>query len=200
MGEHRQTTWGCASVKETASQFDLRTIPARVSREHFLKARRGDNSRTDGVVSRGEGSMLIGQRYGSIGLLIAFVGNTAAAQEMGAPQTYGTDGRLFSAGTIDYFLLSRRSYLTEDSSGYEGQVRAVRKYPGGGYEIKLKDFTARCIAPFDNIVQIAWSDPAQQGSKHVVPVKNPAKFPRQDAKESYNLYWAACRNVFQKFK
>lgn len=144
--------------------------------------------------------MLVHRRWGSIGLVVAFVGGAGVAQELGASQTYGSDGRQFSAGTIDYFLLSRRSYRSEDSSGYSGEVRAVRKYPGGGYEIKLKDFSARCFAPFDNMTQVIWSDPGQQGTEHIVSIRRSAKSPGQDNRESYNLYWAACQGVFQKFK
>jgi hypothetical protein len=144
--------------------------------------------------------MLVDHRRGIVALLFALMGGAAIAQERGTPQTYGPEGRLFSSGAIDYFLMSRRSYATEDSSGYDGQVRAVKKYPGGGYEIKLKDYVARCFAPFDNMVQIVWSDPGQEEIGHVVPIKTPAKFPGQDSKESYNLYWAACHGVFQKFR
>jgi hypothetical protein len=144
--------------------------------------------------------MRINGRSAGIGLLVALAGSAAFSQERGPLQSYGPDGRLFSAGTIDYFLLSRQSYLTEDSSGYEGQVRAVIKYYGGAFEIKLKDYTARCNAPFDNMVYIAWSDAGVQGSPHTVPVKTPSRFPGEDAKESYNLYWAACHNNFLKFK
>jgi hypothetical protein len=145
------------------------------------------------------GAMRI-HRLAGICLWVALAGNAAVAQERGPLQDYGTDGRLFSSGTIDYFLLSRRSYLSEDSGGYDGQVRAVIKHPGGAYEIKLKDYFARCNAPFDHMVYIAWSDPGQQESTHSVSIKTPTRFPGEAAKESYNLYWAACHNVFQKFK
>jgi hypothetical protein len=79
-------------------------------------------------------------------------------------------------------------------------VRAVKKYPGGEFEIIMKDYIARCYAPFDNMVEIIWSDPGQQGSEHSVPIKNPTRFPGQATKESYNLYWAAWQGQFLKFK
>jgi hypothetical protein len=134
------------------------------------------------------------------GIFIAFLDAAGLAQELGPLQTFGSDGRLFSAGTIDYFMLSRQSYATEDSSGHQGQVRAVKKFSGGGYEIILKDYIARCNAPFDNMVEIIWSDPGQQGSERSVAIKNPSKFPGQATKESFNLYWAACQGQFLKFK
>jgi hypothetical protein len=97
-------------------------------------------------------------------------------------------------------MLSRQSYATEDSSGHQGQVRAVKKYPGGGYEIIVKDYIARCYAPFDHMVEIIWSNPGQEDSAHSVAIKNSSKLPEQATKESYNLYWAACHGQFQKFK
>lgn len=120
-------------------------------------------------------------------------------QQFGEMKNFGDDGRLFSSGSIDYYLLSIQSYMSEDSTGYRGSVRAVKKYPGGGYEIKLKDYSARCVAPFDHMVQIVWSEPGKDDSVPVA-IKNPAKPPTPDTKESYNLYWAACRGQFQRFK
>lgn len=124
------------------------------------------------------------------------------AQEVGPLQTFGSDGRLFSAGDNDYYLLSRRSYMTEDSSGYDGQIRQVKKYPGGGFEIKIKDYIARCNAPFDNDVLVVWFEPGEKetGQGRSVAIKRPDKFPGSATKDSYNLYWAACHGNFKKFK
>jgi hypothetical protein len=144
--------------------------------------------------------MLVDQRWGNVGLLVALIGSVAIAQELGTPQTYGPDGRLFSSDTIDYFLLSRRSYATEDSSGYDGDVRAVRKYPGGGYQIILKHYVVRCFAPFDHLVQVIWSNLGDENNSNSVDIINPTKLLGQDRKESYNLYWAACHEQFRRFK
>ncbi len=122
------------------------------------------------------------------------------SQELGISQTYGENGRLFSSGDDDYFLLSRQTYATDDSSGYQGQIRVVKKYSGGGYEIKTRDYIARCNAPFDHMVQIIWSEPGEDTNPRYVPIKNPGKFPGRAIKDSYNLYWAACHDQFRKFK
>jgi hypothetical protein len=140
-----------------------------------------------------------------IGIFLAIVSalnfaHLAHSQELGQEETFGTDGRQFSAGQIDYFLLSRQRYVSEDSSGYQGDVRAVKKFPGGGYEIVLKRYIARCSAPVDNLVYVSWSNPGEQSNPHMVSIKNPGKFPGQDAKESYNLFWAACHGQYRKFK
>ena len=131
-------------------------------------------------------------------IFVASVG-TSNGQQLGEIKNFGDDGRLFSSGGIDYYLLSVQSYMSEDSTGYLGSVRAVKKYPGGGYEIKLKDYSARCIAPFDRGVQVTWSEPGKENSVSV-PIDNPDRRPAPETKESYNLYWAACRQQFRRFK
>jgi hypothetical protein len=150
-------------------------------------------------ISLGAGEM----RSACFAILAAsiFVASTGAShgQQLGEIKNFGDDGRLFSSGNIDYYLLSIQSYMSEDSTGYLGSVRAVKKYPGGGYEIKLKDYSARCVAPFDHLVQIAWFEPGIQNSISV-PIKNPDKRPKPDNIESYNLYWAVCRQQFRRFK
>jgi hypothetical protein len=124
----------------------------------------------------------------------------ARSQELGQVETFGSDGRQFSSAQIDYYLLTRQRYVSEDSSGYQGDVRAVKKFPGGGYEIVLKRYIARCSAPVDNQVYVSWSNPGEESNPHTVSIKNPGKFPGQGAKESYNLFWAACRGQYRKFK
>lgn len=115
-------------------------------------------------------------------------------------ESFGTDGRQFSSAQIDYFLLTRQRYVSDDSSGYQGHVRAVKKFPGGGHEVILKRYVARCSAPADNQVYVSWSNPGEESNPHMVNIKNPGKFPGQDAKESYNLFWAACHGQYRKFK
>jgi hypothetical protein len=139
-------------------------------------------------------------RAAVLALVISVGGKSSLSQEMRPVQTYGQDGRLFNSGTIDYFLISRQRYVSEDSSGYEGDVRAVKNYPGGAYEIIMKHYIARCVAPFDNNVQVIWSNPGDDSNFNSVNIIRPNKFPGQDNKESYNLYWAACHEQFKKFK
>jgi hypothetical protein len=135
-------------------------------------------------------------------LAAAVVGGSAICQELGPIERFGADGRLFSSGGDDYFLLSRQRYVSEDSSGYEGQVRIVKKYPNGGYEIHMRDYIARCVAPFDKQVYVVWAAAGEMDSKPGEPISitNPESLPNAANKESYNLYWAACHNQFRKFK
>jgi len=123
------------------------------------------------------------------------------AQEVGTLQSYGTDGRLFSTGEIDYFLLSRQSYGTEDSIGYTGQIRIVKKYAGDGFEIQMRDYTARCTS-YDENIYVMWSEAGKgdSGEGRMVDIKTPNRLARPAVKDSYNLYWAACKGQFRKFK
>jgi hypothetical protein len=131
--------------------------------------------------------------------LVALSG-AAWSQEMGPIQTFGNKGRLYSSGSDDYFLMSRQSYATEDSSGYEGQLRLVKKYEGGGYEEKLMDYIARCNAPFDHNTYVVVREAGSEEYGDSVNIATPEKFPGQTKKPAYNLYWAACHGQFSKFK
>ena len=146
--------------------------------------------------------MRLANSYLLLAFSVAVFAGMANAQEMGPLQTFGSDGRLFSSSGDDYFLLSRQSYATEDSRGYDGQIRQVKKYPGGGYEIKMRDFIARCVAPFDNMVYVVWYQPGarDESTSRSVDIKTPHRFPGAATKDSYNLYWAACHGQFRKFK
>ncbi|MBV6486926.1 MAG: hypothetical protein GHHEDOFH_00863 [Pseudorhodoplanes sp.] len=133
---------------------------------------------------------------------IALVVPPALAQETGPLETFGSNGRLYSGGGDEFYLLSRRSYASEDSRGYEGQIRIVRKYPGGGYEEQIMDYTARCFAPFDNMIYVIVREPGKESydDKDSTEIKSPNQFPGATEKSAYNLYWAACHSQFGKFK
>jgi hypothetical protein len=113
-------------------------------------------------------------------------------------ETFGDKGRLYNTGSDEYYLLSRRRYATEDSFGYEGRLRLVRKYEGGGYEEKLMDYTARCNA-YDKLIYVVVGEAGSEEHGNV-DIKNPEKFPGEAKKAAYNLYWAACHGQFRRFK
>ena len=125
---------------------------------------------------------------------------SASAQEVGNLESFGQDGRLYSTSGDEYYLLSRQSYTSEDSRGYQGQVRIVKKYPGGGYEIKMKDYVARCFAPFDNMTMVMMREVGQEEYSETIDIKSSEKTPSASKKDAYNLFWAACQSQFRKFK
>jgi hypothetical protein len=123
----------------------------------------------------------------------------AGAQQLGALETYGADGRLYSLDKNEHYLLSRQPYQSEDSSGYMGQIRFVIKYEGGGYEIKTREYTARCRA-VDDQSQVVTYEPGREEDTSSTAAIHPAKTPSADMKNAYNLFWAACYGKFRKFK
>lgn len=132
--------------------------------------------------------------------VVAVLGSAQSvlSQERGPLQSFGPEGRLYSSGQDQHFLLSRQSYGAEDSTGYEGQVRIVVKYPTGGYEIKIRNYIVDCTGEANSV---AFRDSGQSDTEYpdahpVTPGKSPT--PRQ--KDAYNLYWATCHGQFRKFK
>ena len=68
-------------------------------------------------------------------LTFCMLGSVTHSQELGSIETFGTNGRLYSLDKNEHYLLTRQSYGTEDLTGYQGQIRLVINYEGGGYEI-----------------------------------------------------------------
>lgn len=118
------------------------------------------------------------------------------AQELGPIQSFGSEGRLYS---IDRYLLSRQSYGTEDSTGYQGQFRIVKRYDGGGYEVETFDYIARCRAVDDNS-SIMTFRPGNLDEPLASVGVNIQKRPAAALTNAFNLFWAACHGQFQKFK
>lgn len=124
--------------------------------------------------------------------------NTPETQIVGEEKDYGNEGHLFSSGKDDYYLLSRAPKSDEGASGYLGQVRVVHHYEGGGYQILMKDYSARCKAA-DGVPFVTWTKAGNDSASITVRIDHPDTRPKADDKESYNLYWAACYESFQHF-
>jgi len=131
--------------------------------------------------------------------VLVFELSEKASEAPSASEEYGADGRLFSSGSDEYFLLSKTPDQREDSSGYRGQTRVVHHFRTGGFEILMKDYAAWCVTT-DNNPSVAWSNVGDTNAPPVtVPIRITRK-PKSQQKESYNLYWAACRGKFRRFK
>jgi hypothetical protein len=142
------------------------------------------------------------RHYFIAGLLLGVVavpGAGSIAQEVGAVKTFGDDGRLFSSGKDDYYLLSSKVEDAKDYgwTDYSGQVRIVRHYPGGGYEIIFEDYSTRC-GDAGNSSFVAWLK-SENAKPAMVDVNPLSGRPKDSEKYSYNLYWAVCSGKFQKF-
>jgi hypothetical protein len=134
-------------------------------------------------------------------LLSAIFISAAYAQDNGPLETFGSGGKLYSSGTGDHYLLTRQSYVSEDSRGFSGQIRIKKNYPGGGYEFVSMEYIARCFAPFDNWVFVSTYETGKEDDgNNRVDIKSAERFPGAAKKDAYNLYWAACHDQFRKFK
>jgi hypothetical protein len=126
----------------------------------------------------------------------------ASAQERGSLQLFGESGRLISSvAQSDVFLLSKQSYSSEDSFGFQGQIRIVKKYEGGGYEELIRDYVAHCSAVDQpgGGREVFFSTPGDDDDTYSVPIKQPDRRPAEVSKGAYNLYWATCQGQFRKF-
>jgi hypothetical protein len=123
-----------------------------------------------------------------------------SAQELGPIQTFGSNGRLYSLDNNEHYLLSRRSYGTEDSVGYQGQIRLVIKYVGGGYEIQTREYIARCRAVDGHSQVTTYEQGREDETRSSAAIVNFTRVPSPDMKNAYNLFWAACFDQFRKFK
>jgi hypothetical protein len=120
----------------------------------------------------------------------------ATAQEMGRIETFGENGRMYAP---DRYLISRQSYGSEDSTGYEGKFRVVKRYDGGGYEVETFDYIARCRSvDAENSIT---TFPQGDHQKILASVSiDRQKRPPASLRNAFNLFWAVCDGQFQKFK
>jgi hypothetical protein len=121
------------------------------------------------------------------------------AQEYGPTSDYGVEGKNYSVAqedglTREAYLLSQRSYRSEDSFGYEGNVRHLLRYEIGGYEVRYLNFFVRCSGDGELSVR-TWEVDEQDATTTTIQDKPPTKAERQ----AYNLYWAMCHDKFNWF-
>lgn len=115
---------------------------------------------------------------------------------MGPIENFGADGRLY---TTDRYLISRQSYGSDDSVGFEGQFRVVKRYEGGGYQIETFDYIARCRAVDGESKLMTFRQGNRDEQLASVPVDTQRR-PGKGLTNAYNLFWAACYGQFDKFK
>jgi hypothetical protein len=142
-------------------------------------------------------------RFFAVLILCSTISAPAVSQELGTLQSFGASGRLISTGITDLYILSKQSYASEDSGGFQGQLRIVKKYEGGGYEELIRDYFVRCVGidmP-EGGREVMISEPGKDfADAQTVSITRPEKFPGAVRKGVYNLYWAACHSTFQKYK
>ncbi len=129
---------------------------------------------------------------------------SAQAQEgPGQNEYFGENGKLYAVensetedtDVIKYYLLNRRPINGEEGLYYDGKIRIVTEVSGGGYTNEEVEFLSICSTDGDPSVSIG-----QPSNQKEVTITANLTSPAQSARSAYNLWWATCKNQFQKFK
>lgn len=129
--------------------------------------------------------------------LLCSQATVAVCQEYGPVRTYGTSERLYSTLvgdpiTRESYLMSERTYRSEDSFGKEGIIRYLFKYADGQTETAIMNFFIRCGAvndPDKHFVRV-WANSEDQAQE--TKIKNPQDTPTGFNKDAYDLFRAVC--------
>ncbi len=131
----------------------------------------------------------------------------ACAQVAGQVQSYGQSGKLYYVYrtpdvTIERYLLTRKMYSGEDGFGYEGDANVVYTYYAGAFETRLISYSVACSGADQTQLEARTyqGDPQSPINSRSVTILKSMLHPTEADKDEYNLYWAACSGVFQKFK
>lgn len=136
--------------------------------------------------------------------LILFVFATPGyCQIKGTEFSFGEEGRLYSKGEDDSFLLWQQNGYYGGHEYASGAIRTRKKYEGGGYEDQRLHFYITCtregISNFVSVVSLSEREDSPKPLA-VIGIERPDKRPSPAKLAAYNLYWAACRAAFQKFR
>lgn len=118
-------------------------------------------------------------------------------QEYGPVRTYGPSERLYSTLegnpiSRESYLMSERTYRSEDSFGKEGIIRYLFKYANGETETVVMNFFVRCGAVDDSnkhFVRV-WANAEDEAQE--IKIKNPQDTPSGINKDAYDLFRVVC--------
>lgn len=116
---------------------------------------------------------------------------------------FGATGKLYSVvrangETERQFLLRKRSLVGDHGFYIEGSIRQVLEIPGGGYSNNQEQFHVVCSHESERLSVQFGADGDQNKRAIVIAANKPPN--RQSQRHAYNLWWAACKNQFQKYK
>jgi len=126
----------------------------------------------------------------------------AEAQGPGQDEYFGRDGKLFSversgSDRIKRYLLNRRPISGEDGFYYDGKIRTRTDIDGGGYTIDETAFFLECSSAAEE-VSVRFGSEIDRGSG--TRIQKGRQKPGRSELNAYNLWWAACKDEFRKFK
>ena len=125
----------------------------------------------------------------------------ASAQQYGRTKTYAGKGKPYDLSGRPPFeraalLRTKRAYVTEDSSGYEGKITiTIETEPGKLADVMLT-YVARCGGADGALMLI--TNPLKPDAVHT-SIKSFDEPPPAAEKAAYNLWWAACYDVFFRY-
>lgn len=130
--------------------------------------------------------------------LVVFLSFGGAAQEIGKLERFGENGRLISRQKqVDHteraYVLSRRSYRSEDSFGYSGNMRIRKEFDQGGFEEIQKEFYVSCfiVDSEERYVRLKDEGASDDGAGSAT-FENADKRPTRGSLLAYNLYRSMC--------
>ncbi len=118
--------------------------------------------------------------------------------ERGKVEAFGATGRLFDTdGRSRFFLLSRQPFAAEHGAGFSGEFRIVTQ--GATPAQQTSDYEVICDSTRTGYHPLRVKGPGGTRDSYVLPdvSHRPAT---GGARAMYNLYWAACRKQFGKFR
>lgn len=118
--------------------------------------------------------------------------------ELGKVETFGPRGRLFATeGARKLVLMSRQSYGAEHATGFAGTFRVIEGSTQRDYRYETVCASER---KGYRLVRATLEGAKEQDEAYSANVNERLKAPKQAEKAAYNLYFAACRRQFGRFK
>jgi hypothetical protein len=163
----------------------------------------GDMTRTAPIIRRSHG--MTGGRAISVFIPVFTVvlawPLAVSAQQYGRTKTYAGAGKPYDLSGRPPFhrealLRSKRHYVTEDSSGYEGKIRITLESELGKLADVMLSYVARCGGADGALLVI--TSPLKADAIHT-RISSFDEPPPAAEKAAYNLWWAACYNVFFRY-
>jgi hypothetical protein len=128
---------------------------------------------------------------------------SASAQEERPTEKFAGNGKIYSISKLNdraeyFYLVSRKFHGNQDSTFYSGEIRIEVRYNIGGFENRFSDYTVTCTG--DDQLNVNFSTAGASATPADLYGKKESSRPKTlSEKGAYNLYWAVCKNKFQKF-
>jgi hypothetical protein len=129
--------------------------------------------------------------------IVCFEATIASCQEYGPVRSYAGAGRLYSTlvgdpVTRESYIISDRTYRSEDSYGKEGTLRYTFKYSDGQSDSALMKFFVRCKSVSSDLEVQVWASDQQQEQARASVIKDNNRTPSGIERDAYDLYRTLC--------